>query len=105
MKLPCDECIWGLIPMIKREIVLKMHELGLSNVKIAGKLNVTKGAVTQYIQGKRAKDSSQLRKIKVVNSKIEEFACQIAKKDMDNRSLASGFCLICKLAQKKTGIV
>lgn len=105
MKLPCDECIWGLIPMIKRELVLKMSSAGLTNVTISKKLNITKGAVTQYIQGKRASDSAKLRKIKVVDAQIRQFSEKIATKDMNNKELANAFCLICKLAQKKTGIV
>jgi len=91
--------------MIKRELVLKMNkEFKLTKADISRKLNITKGAVTQYAQGKRASDSSKLRKIKELNSKIRSLAEELSNGRMGKTQITNKFCEICKLAQKKTGV-
>lgn len=105
MKLPCDICMWDLIPMIKRELVLRMYkEHKLSKVFIAKKLGITKSSVTQYIQGKRAANSSKLRKIKKIDKRIADLADEISKKKLSEKQIAKRFCDICKPAQKKLGV-
>jgi predicted transcriptional regulator len=100
MKLPCDDCMWGLIPMIKRELVLRLHEkCDLSQTDISKKLGITKGSVTQYIQGKRASDSKRLRKSKKINCLIIQLAEDLAKKDLTQKEIAKRFCNICKPTQ------
>jgi len=47
-----------LIPAIRREIVKKMVEKGLSQREVAEKMKLTKSAVSQYISGKRGKKFS-----------------------------------------------
>ncbi|MEA2038136.1 MAG: hypothetical protein U9O94_11620 [Nanoarchaeota archaeon] len=105
MKLPCDLCMWGLIPMIKRELVLRLYrEHKLTKVAISNKLGITKGSVTQYMQGKRACDSSKLRGKRRVNSMIVKLSLEIANKKITEKSLSKKFCEICKYAQKTMGV-
>ena len=93
MKLPCDICMWGLIPMIKRELVLRLHsEYKLNQTSIAKKLGITKGSVTQYLQGKRAANSGKLRKMKKINKKIQDLANYIFKKRLTKKQLSKKFC-------------
>ena len=52
--------------MIKRELVLRLiKQHGMKQVEISKKLGITKGSVTQYLQGKRASDSGKLNKVNV----------------------------------------
>lgn len=105
MKLPCDICMWDLIPMIKRELVLRLYnKYKLNKVSIAKKLGITKGSVTQYIQGKRASNSSRLRKIKRINIMIINLAKDIVKKRLIDKEISRRFCEICKPAQRVAGI-
>lgn len=105
MKLPCDICMWGLIPMIKRELVLKLYkDHKLNKTTIAKKLGITKGSVTQYMQGKRAANSGKLRKIKDINQRIADLADKIFKKRITQKQIAAEFCNICKPAQKTLGV-
>ena len=102
MKLPCDDCIWSLIPMIKRELVLKLHKKHkISMAKIARKLEITRGAVTQYMQGKRAVGSFKLRKVKSINDAISELANNISSRELSQEDISKNFCRICKIAQKE----
>ena len=97
--------MWGLIPMIKRELVLKLYkEQKLNKVSIAEKLGITKGSVTQYIQGKRASNSAKLRKVKVIDTMIGNLAKDLTNRKLTNNQLAKKFCDICKPAQKKMGV-
>jgi len=105
MKLPCNACIWGLIPMIKRELVLRLsNKHKLTKTSIANKLGITKGSVTQYIQGKRASNSNKLRKTKAIDKLIRKLAKDITTKTFTQKQLAKRFCDICKPAQKKLGV-
>jgi predicted transcriptional regulator len=97
--------MWGLIPMIKRELVLKLsRDYKLTKVVIADKLGITKGSVTQYIQGKRASNSASLRKVNALNQKIKSLAGDLAAKKLTEDQIAKKFCGICKVAQKKIEI-
>ncbi|MBW2981223.1 hypothetical protein KY360_07440 [Candidatus Woesearchaeota archaeon] len=102
MQLPCDACIWGIIPMIKRELVLRLvKEHGMKQVDASAKLGMTKGSVTQYLQGKRASNSNRLNKVKDIKSAIDSLAKDIAKKSVDEKEIVKRFCIICRIAQKK----
>lgn len=97
--------MWGLIPQIKRELVLRLHEKhNLSKVLIAKKLGVTKGSITQYMQGKRAPNSGNLREYRQIDKMILDFTEELAKKKLSERLIRKRFCEICRLAQKKTGV-
>ncbi len=88
--------------MIKREIVLKLHdEHELKQIEIAKRLDITRGSVTQYVQGIRATNSDELRKIKNVDSSINNLARDIANGKVDVDGIPTRFCEICKVAQKE----
>lgn len=88
--------------MIKRELVLRLvKEHGLKQAEVSKKLGVSKGSVTQYLQGKRASDSGRLNKVQPVKSGIDKLAKDLAKKDIKEKEINRKFCLICKEAQKK----
>ena len=91
--------------MIKRELVLKLSkEHKINQITIANALDITKGSVTQYIQGKRASDSVKLRKISQLDRMIGSLAKAIAEKKLNQKKIGQEFCLICKASQKKLGI-
>lgn len=46
--------VWYILPAIRAELAKAMKEFGLGQNKIAEHLNITEGAVSQYISGKRA---------------------------------------------------
>ena len=97
--------MWGLIPMIKRELVISLHrEYKLNRADISRVLGITKGSVTQYIQGKRASDSVKLRRIMKVDYMIKKLSKKIAARKLTSKNLSDEFCLICKIAQKSMGI-
>lgn len=101
MQLPCDLCMWGLIPMIKRELVLTLYkEHKLNKTSISKRLGITKGSVTQYIQGKRASNSNKLRKVSSIDKKISDFAKHLSQNNLTEKQIAKEFCNICKPAQK-----
>ncbi len=48
--------VWYIIPAIRKELAKELKILGITQVEISKILGVTKSAVTQYINGKRAKN-------------------------------------------------
>jgi len=97
--------MWGLIPMIKRELVLTLYkEHNLTKTSISKKLGITKGSVTQYIQGKRAANSNKLRKIEDIDKKISNLAKHLYQSNPNEKQIAKEFCNICKPAQKTLGV-
>lgn len=101
MKLPCEVCVRRLVPLIKRELVLdfyKNHKI--SQAKIAKISNITRGSVSQYLKGLRARDSYRVRKLKKSSELITKLADDIAKKKLSEKELVLRFCEICRLNQK-----
>lgn len=70
--------VWYVLPAIKREIAIKMKELGLKQNEIAEKLHLAKSAVSQYIKNKRA---SKITFDKDFEKDIKRSAENIIKKD------------------------
>ena len=105
MELPCDICMWGIIPMIKRELVLKLYRAHkLNKTTIAKRLGITKGSVTQYVQKKRAADSSKLRKIIDIDKSISNLARDLFEDKLTKKEISKKFCSICKKTQKNMNI-
>ncbi len=102
MQLPCDICMWGIIPMIKRELVLRLVNIyKMKGAEISERLGITKGSVTQYLQGKRASDSNKLNQVNEIKAKLDSLSKDLAKKSLNEKEIITRFCLICKVAQKR----
>ena len=70
---PQEVEVWYILPAIRKELVIALKEDGLSQKKIAGLLNVTEAAVSQYAKSKRAQKIT-------FNSEVKEFIKESAKK-------------------------
>lgn len=55
-KHPQEIEVWYIIPAVRKELVLTLKEKGNTQKKIAGLLNITEAAVSQYIKAKRARE-------------------------------------------------
>ena len=64
METPQELEVWYVIPTIRRELSIAMKNSGLKQVEIANKLGITKSAVTQYLNHKRANELEFNEKIK-----------------------------------------
>ncbi|MBS3111722.1 helix-turn-helix domain-containing protein [Candidatus Woesearchaeota archaeon] len=56
MELPQEIEVWYIIPTIRKELAIAMKETGLKQSEIAKRLGLTKAAITNYINKKRAKE-------------------------------------------------
>ncbi len=54
-KHPQEIEVWYILPGVRKELVLALKEKGNSQKKIAGLLNLTEAAVSQYLKAKRAR--------------------------------------------------
>ena len=54
METPQEIEVWYVIPAIRRELAIAMKNNGLKQVEIANLLGITKSAITQYLNNKRA---------------------------------------------------
>ncbi|MBS3174343.1 hypothetical protein J4440_00510 [Candidatus Woesearchaeota archaeon] len=64
METPQELEVWYIIPALRRELTSSMKISGLKQVEIANKLGLTKSAVTQYLNHKRASELAFNNKIK-----------------------------------------
>ncbi|MDP2907765.1 MAG: winged helix-turn-helix transcriptional regulator [Nanoarchaeota archaeon] len=101
MRLPCEICVRRLVPLIKRELVIELYEeYKISQVEIAKILNITRGSVTQYLKGVRAKNSYKVRKSKKSSKLITKLANDISKKKLSPKEFVKRFCEICRVNQE-----
>lgn len=73
METPQELEVWYVIPSLRKELTIAMKESGLKQVEIANKLGLTKSAVTQYLNNKRANEL-------IFNIKIKEAVKESARK-------------------------
>jgi len=52
--LPQEVTVWYVIPTVRKLLTENLHKKGISNKHIAGLLEVTPSAVSQYLNNKRA---------------------------------------------------
>jgi uncharacterized protein len=97
MKIQCEESVWYILPIIRKEFaksLIKDH--GLTQRKAAEKLGLTESAVSQYISNKRGdctvKDRAIQKEIKLSTQRIA--AGNIAVMKIET-------CRICHLLQAK----
>jgi uncharacterized protein len=53
MEMPQEIEVWYVLPALRRELAVALKALGLTQRKIAKKLNITESAVSQYVSEKR----------------------------------------------------
>jgi len=94
MEMPQELEIWYVIPAIRKEFVNVFREKGLSQKEIAEILNVSKSAVSQYVNEKRARLFLLNNQIK---TEIRKSANDIINK---NSSLMKEIQRICTLIRK-----
>lgn len=56
--MPQEIEVWYVIPAIRRDIAMVLKERGMKQTEIAKRMGLTKSAITQYLNSKRAKGFS-----------------------------------------------
>lgn len=62
--MPQEIGVWYILPAIRKELAFELNKKGLKQTEIAGKLGITKSAVSQYLANKRASNVKFSPKIK-----------------------------------------
>lgn len=78
-KHPQEIEVWYIIPAIRKELVVALKEKGNSQKKIAGLLNLTESAVSQYIKAKRGREI-------IFSKEVKDFICDAAGRVVDKTS-------------------
>lgn len=86
----CEFVSARLIPILRRQIAIKMLRKGKKQRAIANSLQITEAAVSQYISKKRANEKGLNKIIKREMEKYDE-----------KRSFAENVCNICKDLRSK----
>ncbi len=78
-KHPQEIEVWYIIPAIRKELVVALKEKGNSQKKIAGLLNLTESAVSQYIKAKRGREV-------IFSKEVKDFIGDAAERVVDKTS-------------------
>ncbi len=78
-KHPQEIEVWYIIPAIRKELVVALKEKGNSQKKIAGLLNLTESAVSQYIKEKRGREI-------IFSKEVKDFIGDAAGRVVDKTS-------------------
>lgn len=104
MKQPQEIEVWYVLPAIRRELTKDLLGFGLNQKKVAGILEVTEPAISQYLKSKRAKDvkfSDKIRKrIKEASQKIYHNKNILVKEMQDICELIKKDRLLCDIHKK-----
>lgn len=77
LKHPQEIEVWYVLPAIRRELVLVLKQKGFNQKVIAGMLNVTEPAVSQYLNSKRAKEIKFPKDVtEVIKESAEKIKCK-----------------------------
>jgi len=103
MKLPCEICIWEIVPQIKKALVKDLYKKGRRQIEIAKMLHLSKSSVSHYLNGRRANKSKDemIIKIEKRSKNIDELSKKLIN-GTNYADLKDDFCNICKCVQKDT---
>ncbi len=79
---PSEIIVWYILPALRKELVLELKQLGMSQKAIADKLDLTPAAVSQYMNNKRA--SKNITFNDFVKAELERSALLIKESDEDD---------------------
>ncbi len=83
------EVMTRLLPSIRSEVTRELrNKYGLTQEEIANKLNVTQGAVSQYLIKRRGKN--------IVSPELKKAIKQLAREIMNGKDFETEVCKICK---------
>lgn len=96
MKTPCEQIVWDVVPVIKKEFAkMLVNEFNCNQRETAKKLDTTEAAVSRYISGKRG--VLEIADKKILNE-IRKSSATIAKNN--GKTAVQEVCRICKLMRK-----
>ncbi len=98
LKLPCEEAIWKILPVIRKEIAkILVREYSLSHKKTAKLLGVSEAAISQYLREKRGKCflvSEEER------DKMRKIARTLLRSE-DSEKIKLKICVLCNTLMKR----
>jgi predicted transcriptional regulator len=107
IETPQEVEVWYLIPALRRGLMSEMLKAGVRKKDVAGHLNVTKSAVSQYLTNKRAGDVVFDKEIK---KEIKSSATRLIRKETDIHAeiqrllhFISDKLFLCKVCRTRTG--
>ena len=75
MEMPQEIEVWYVIPAIRRELAKNMKSKGMKQTEIAKRMGMTKSAITQYLNNKRANNftfkENMTKEIQKTSTKIK----------------------------------
>ena len=90
---PSEVETWYILPAVRKQLVVEMIKLGLSQKKAADKIGITEAAVSQYISGKRGYD------VKFDKKTVNEIK-RSAKRIVDGAHIITELNGICEYSMK-----
>ncbi len=104
-QMPQEIEVWYIIPAIRRELTKSMIELGLTQKRVAERMELTEAAVSQYLSSKRAKEVSfsnaVLNEIKKSAKRIVENKENLVSEMVRLTALTSVKHVMCDLHKKQ----
>ena len=95
MKAPCEIIVKEVLPCLRATLARKLVKRGLTQIETAKRLDITQGAVSQYLHSIRGRKNI-LCSDKEVDEKIAKLTDKVMDR-IDSKTIASEFCEICKL--------
>ena len=83
MDTPQEVLVWYVLPAIRREFAISLKNEGLNQKEIAGSLDLTESAISQYIKKKRGEEVLFPKELR---EEIKNSAMRVAKKNGNMKS-------------------
>lgn len=102
MKPPCLVMVNLVLPTIRAIIARKLvDEYGLSKAEAAGRVQLTRAAITQYYKGIRgSRDLEMLENIEVSKRLLSEMAQNLASGDHNILPVYGKLCELCRFLRE-----
>jgi predicted transcriptional regulator len=101
MKIECEEAVWFILPIIRKEFAQRLvKDHGFTQRKAAEKLGITESAVSQYLSKKRG--DFKIRDAKI-DKEIKKSVQRIV--DGDIHVMKTETCRICHLLRLRSTLL
>lgn len=102
VRVPCEFLASSIIPVVRRELALKLVKSGFSQRKVAKMLRLTPSAVSQYMHSKRG--VPKINGFEYVQKEIERLFNDFVNNKKEQLS-GKDFCEICIALRKNKDFI
>ena len=97
----CELVVKEILPCVRALLAAELTKGGLTQTKVAAKLGVSQGAISQYKRALRGWKAQKIEKDPAIIAEIKKFAKKLVENETDTITVHTILCDVCRLSRAR----